>query len=87
MNQIQSRIQMADLVLEFYMNEDNRIFWVSTDLFSDSNMGCAVKEGDEPLFWQAVHIALSGEDDVDNYKEIERALGFIGYNGVCRWIP
>ena len=87
MYQIKAEIQMSDIMLEFHMDEHNRIFWQSTDLFTGDSISRYVPVGKEPLFWKAVHIALSGEDEVDNYAEIEEMLDFSNYTKSTRWIP
>ena len=87
MNQISAVIQMADVDLQFVMDEDNVITWKSTDHFTGIHSAGEVEADKAHLFWQAVHITLSGEDDVDNYSEIEEALDFVGCHGPTRWIP
>ena len=87
MNQISAVIRMSDIDLEFSMDEDNIITWRSTDIYTGDTFARHVPVGKESLFWQAVHIALSGEDEVDNYDEIEEMLDFVGYTKSTRWIP
>ena len=87
MNQIAAHIQMADIILEIVMDNDNLITWRSTDRFTGDTFARSVPEGKESLFWQAVHVALSGEDGVDNYSEIEELLDFVSYTKSTRWIP
>ena len=87
MNQISAVIQMADVDLHFVMDENNVITWRSTDRFTRIHSAGEVEPDKAHLFWQAVHIALSGEDDVENYNEIEEVLDFVGCTDSTRWIP
>lgn len=86
-NQIEGTIRMADLMLVYIMDNNGSITWKATDLITDESVSMVVPKGKEHLFWRAIYIALSGEDDVEGYEEIEEALGFVNYTKTTRWIP
>jgi hypothetical protein len=90
--QIQSTITMADTVLDFMMDDENVVEWFATDVFTGTSIRGNVPSDKNGLFFKAVYIALSGDDECITtlkYAEMERMLGFIGTDAKhpARWIP
>ena len=83
---------MADIVLDFMMDDDNVVTWLSTDMFTGESIRGSIPVENNALFFKAVYIALSGDDtsiSPEKYAEMEALLGFTvdAARHPARWIP